>query len=76
MAYGILSFMGAVVDIGTVVGIVVQGASAGVGGLMATALILLLLNNQEFREARLAIHRRVSPNSPNIATIEPTDIAA
>lgn len=71
--YTILSVVSVLVDINTVVGILLQGISAGVTGLLASAIVLAWLGNQEFREVRSAIHRRVSYST---ATVEPTDIAS
>ena len=72
-AYLALTGMGAVVDINTAGGILVQGLVGGVWGLLVTAGVLLLLKNREMAEALSAIKNRFLP--PRVA-IEPTDVSS
>ena len=72
-AYLALTGMGAVVDINTVSGILVQGLVGGVWGLGVTALVLYLLKNQEIAEAYVALKNRFM--APKVA-LEPTDVSS
>ncbi len=71
-AYSTLAYLGARLDINTVVGIVSQGALAGVFGLMVTAAMLALLQNRELIEAYGALHKRFVKEPP---AVEATDVA-
>ncbi len=71
VSYGTLATIGHFVDINTTLGIVAEGAVAGVFGLMVTMLILRALGNSELEEALLALHKRFIPQS---VALEPTDI--
>jgi putative peptidoglycan lipid II flippase len=73
-AYGVLTIMGSVVDINTLIGILLQGVLAGIVGLLATALMLLFLKNQEILEAYASFKRRLI-EAPQV-TIESTDVSS
>ncbi|HVZ75735.1 MAG TPA: lipid II flippase MurJ [Candidatus Paceibacterota bacterium] len=73
-AYATLTFFGPLVDTTTVVGIVSQGAAAGVVGLFATALVLALLQSRELAEIVSALGRRLGRTAQHIA-VEPSDVS-
>ncbi len=73
-AYAALTLAGNLVDINTVVGIVAQGAFGGLIGIGVTIAMLLILKNEELKEAMAALRKRL-PNSPRVA-VEPTDVAS
>lgn len=72
-SYGILSLLPNVVDLHTVVGIMAQGAVAGVVGLLVSAIVLVLLKNQEFSEAVAALRKRFG-EAASVA-LEPTEVS-
>jgi putative peptidoglycan lipid II flippase len=72
-AYGTLSLVGGVIDITTTLGIVSEGIVAGAVGLLATALVLVLLNNRELRETAAAFGARFREVPP--VAVEPTDVS-
>lgn len=73
-AYEVLSLVGAMVDINTVVGIVTQGLCGGVVGLLVTFGTLYILRNTELTEAIASINKRFK-DRPAVA-LEPTDISS
>lgn len=73
-AYGMLRLFGPLLDTTTAVGILVQGAAAGITGLAATALILALLRNTELKEVIGALRRRLKDTGA--IAVEPTDLSA
>lgn len=74
VAYFVLSAVGGMVDINTVVGIVTQGLLGGISGLMVTFSMLYVLHNAELREAIASIKKRFK-DRPAVA-LEPTDISS
>lgn len=72
-AYATLSFTGGFIDIDTTLGIVLQGFSAGIGGLAVTAVVLVLLGNREIVESYGALRRHMAAE-PTI--VEQTDISS
>ncbi|HWB34037.1 MAG TPA: murein biosynthesis integral membrane protein MurJ [Candidatus Paceibacterota bacterium] len=73
-AYATLTLFGPLVDTTTVVGIVSQGAAAGVVGLFATAVVLALLRSSELSEIVSALGKRFTKPAQSIA-VEPTDVS-
>ena len=71
-AYGALAYLGSRLNLDTVVGIVSQGAAAGVLGLIITAATLALLKNKELVEAYGSFRRRYVKEPP---AVEATDVA-
>lgn len=59
-AYGVLSFMGNIAPLTTVLAVLAQGLSAGMVGLIAAAAVLILLENKEFRDVFDALKRITS----------------
>ncbi len=74
VSYLVLAVTGTTGTINTVLGLVLQGATAGVLGLTVTGLVLYSLGNQELCEAWTALHRRFAP-IPTVS-IETTDISS
>jgi len=74
VAYLVLFYTGLAGTINTAMGLVVQGAIAGILGLSTTGLVLALLKNQELTEAVAAFRRRFK-DTPGVA-LEPTDISS
>jgi putative peptidoglycan lipid II flippase len=74
VAYVVLSVVGTLVDINTVVGIVTQGILGGLAGGATIVLLLLLLRNEEFAEAIKALKKRFK-DTPKVA-LEPTDVSS
>ncbi len=74
VAYLVLFYTGAAGTINTALGLVVQGAIAGVLGLGTTGLVLALLKNQELAEVVGAFRRRFK-DTPGVP-LEPTDISS
>jgi hypothetical protein len=72
-AYATLWFVGSVVDIDTVVGIVTQGFCGGVVGIVVAVAVLKLLDNFELAETIEALRRRFV-DSPRVA-LEPSDVS-
>lgn len=72
VAYAVLALTGNAIDINTLPGIVLQGAAAGIAGLGVSAVVLMLLRNQEIAEAYQALRRRVAP-APVV--LEQTDVS-
>ncbi len=72
-SYLILAVMGSLVNLDTTLGVLLQGGLAGIGGLLVTLGILLLLGNQELNETITALRRRFIPDT---TALEPSDIAA
>jgi peptidoglycan biosynthesis protein MviN/MurJ (putative lipid II flippase) len=73
VAYWVLAVVGSHIDINTTLGVVFQGAVAGILGLIVTGIMLWLLGNQEIREMVALVRRRVVPE-PIPVIIEPTDV--
>lgn len=73
VSYYVLSLFGSAQSTHTTVGLVSEGAIAGIGGLVVTAGILYLLNNQEFLEAYTSLMRRFR-DVPAVA-VEPSDVS-
>jgi putative peptidoglycan lipid II flippase len=73
-AYAALTFAGNLVDINTVVGIVAQGAFGGLVGGASIIVMLLILKNEELKEAMAALRKRLS-DTPKVA-VEPTDVSS
>jgi len=71
-AYAALAYLGTHLDINTAVGIVSQGALAGIFGLVVTATMLALLKNRELVEAYGSLRRRYVKEPP---AVEATDVA-
>jgi len=59
-AYGVLSFMGNIAPLTTLLSVLAQGAAAGMVGLIAAAAVLILLENKEFRDVFDALKRLTS----------------
>lgn len=74
IAYIVLTVVGDLVDINTVVGIVTQGILGGLAGGATIIGILLLLSNSELKEAIEALKKRFK-DSPTVA-LEPTDVSS
>jgi peptidoglycan biosynthesis protein MviN/MurJ (putative lipid II flippase) len=60
VTYGALNMAAGVVASDTTLGVLSQGLCAGVAGVLAWALILYVLKNDDFVAAREALHRRLS----------------
>ncbi len=73
-SYVVLALTGTAGTINTALGLVTQGAAAGIIGLGVTGLVLYSLKNQELCEAWTALHRRFAP-APAVS-IETTDISS
>lgn len=58
VSYGILNILAHVFDIDTFIGIFLQGAVAGVAGIVAGAAVLAYRGNSEFVQVWQAFHRR------------------
>ncbi len=71
-AYFTLQFFGPVVDTKTLVGIASQGATAGLVGLLATALALWIMRSKELFEITGALGRRLI--SAERVAVEPSDV--
>lgn len=72
VAYRVLAYLGDRLDLDTASGVMVQGAVAGVSGLMVTGVLLALLRNRELVEAAGALQRRLIKEPP---AIEATDVS-
>lgn len=59
-AYGVLSFMGNIAPLTTLLSVLAQGLLAGIVGLIASAAVLVLLENKEFRDVFDALKRITS----------------
>lgn len=59
VAYVLLNVLDTVFDLHTTIGVFLQGAVAGVGGLAAGAAILYLLGNVEIREIWRTFHHKI-----------------
>ncbi len=73
-AYVALTFAGKLVDINTVAGIVAQGAFGGLIGVATIIGMLMLLKNEELKEAMAALRKR-RKDTPKVA-VEPTDVSS
>jgi len=67
-AYGVLSFMGNIAPLTTLLSVLAQGFVAGMVGLIAAVAVLILLENKEFRDVfdalkRLTSAKALSPQS-------------
>jgi len=58
VAYRLLAIFGGVFDLGTFLGIFLQGLCAGIGGLIVGAFVLKLLRNKEMEEIFDALHQK------------------
>ncbi|HEX2614259.1 MAG TPA: lipid II flippase MurJ, partial [Nitrososphaera sp.] len=74
VAYFALAFVGSLVDIDTVVGIVSQGVVGGLTGLATWVGVLAAFKNQELYAALAALQKRFR-DTPQVA-LEPTDISS
>ena len=63
VAYQVLAILGRALDLDTFVGIFSQGLAAGLAGILAIFLLLLVLGNKELKDITLAAHRFL-PVSP------------
>ena len=70
--YGMLAFVGTLIDITTAHGVVLQGIAGGVVGLVITATTLVLLGNREIIEAYGSLRKRLVKEPP---AVEATDVA-
>jgi len=59
-SYGMLSFMGNIAPLTTLVSVLAQGFLAGMVGLVAAAAVLILLENKEFRDVFDALRKITS----------------
>lgn len=71
VSYGMLSWLGSVININTAPGVMAEGVLAGLAGLCVTALMLALLRNRELLEAYASLRRRVITEPP---ALEATDV--
>jgi putative peptidoglycan lipid II flippase len=74
VAYFVLAMTGALGSVNTVLGLVAQGTIGGVCGLAVAALVLMMLDNKELREAIVAFRRRFKDTPP--VSLEATDISS
>jgi putative peptidoglycan lipid II flippase len=65
-AYGVLSFMGNIAPLTTLLAVLAQGLAAGIVGLIASAAVLILLENKEFRDVFDAL-KRITSTKRNLA---------
>ncbi len=72
VTYELLALTGAAGTINTTLGLLLQGLTAGILGILTTAVVLILLKNQEFAEALAAFRRRFQ--DAGTVALEPTDI--
>ncbi len=72
-AYEMLGLMGGFVDIDTLIGVFLQGAVAGVAGLVVIVGVLMLLRNPEIAEVWAAFRRRF--RDAGSVAVEPSDIS-
>ncbi|HQU08135.1 MAG: hypothetical protein B7X04_04045 [Parcubacteria group bacterium 21-54-25] len=56
-AYGTLAVMGNIASLTTLAAVFTQGLVAGMVGLVTTGVALVLLQNKEFKDIRVAVHR-------------------
>jgi len=70
--YGVLAFVGTLIDVTTAHGVVLQGIVGGVAGLLVTATTLVLLGNREIIEAYASLRKRLVKEPP---AVEATDVA-
>src|SRR3989338_5030030 len=70
--YGMLAFVGSVIDVTTAHGVVLQGIAGGVVGLLITGCTLVLLQNREIIETYGALRKRLVKEPP---AVEATDVA-
>lgn len=66
-AYGLLAFMGNIAPLTSLLAVFTQGLAAGIVGLVVSALVLVLLENREFRDLyeslrKLAVSRALRPS--------------
>jgi len=62
VAYGTLKIFGPLLPTETFIGIFIQGASAGLAGLLAWAFVLWALKSQEFNEVLTVLFRLIQKN--------------
>jgi putative peptidoglycan lipid II flippase len=74
VTYAILALTGAAGEVNTTLGLVLQGTTAGVAGLLVTALTLALLKNQELYEALATINHKFKRSS--VTALEATDVSS
>jgi peptidoglycan biosynthesis protein MviN/MurJ (putative lipid II flippase) len=67
VAYHSLQFFAQIFDTDTLIGIFMQGACAGILGVLSGVFLLKLMGNQELNEILTSFHRRLSTSKP-IAT--------
>lgn len=71
-AYGVLLIEGGIAPLTTLAAVFTQGFIAGIVGLAASAIALLLLGNAEFRDIVSAAERLVRTRFPRSAVLEPS----
>lgn len=74
LSYLVLSVTGSAFNINTTLGVFLEGALAGVLGLLATVVVLYALNNRELAEAMQAFVRKFR-DTPETLAVEPSDVA-
>lgn len=70
VAYGMLQVLDDVLDLNTLVGIFSQGALAGLTGIVAGILILILLDNEEIRTVGRTLHTKFWKKAQLVAVEE------
>ena len=73
-SYGVLSLTGSTQNISTTLDVFIQGAGAGLVGLLVAGGVLSLLKNQELGEAIAALMRKFR-DVPATVAVEPSDVA-
>ncbi len=73
-AYVVLLLTGAVGEVNTTIGLLLQGAIAGIVGLVVTALTLALLKNKELYEALATVSQKFKRTS--VTALEATDVSS
>ncbi|MEI7720182.1 MAG: lipid II flippase MurJ [bacterium] len=73
-AYLILTISGMAETINTLLGLVLQGTIAGAVELSVTALVLMLLKNEELHEALAAANRKFRPTA--VPALEATEVSS
>lgn len=71
-AYGVLALEGGIASLTTLVSVFTQGFIAGIVGLAASALALLLIGNEEFRDIVSAAARLLGASGMRVAVLEPS----
>lgn len=71
-AYGVLALEGGIASLTTLVSVFTQGFIAGIVGLAASALALLLIGNEEFRDIVSAAARLLGARGMRAAMLQPS----